>query len=557
MKTQPMKLASFIRVGIRGSVAFGAGLALVGVAAAQDEAKPENPQPQTKPITPPKVDPAATMLEPVPVDQFRKQFRHGLQIAQTFSLEDQLLTYHKDYVFRDRPFMHWFGDSDYDSPLGWDSVLSARPIANLGRQMYKEGPLEDYPPLFGKLNPFTPHLMVYGDWRTAGGYSKNQNNEKSRIATRLNLDVDAQLTSTERIHAFFRPLENKRTITNVELGGADGGGHDDDVELDMQPDTLFLEGDLGPITQGITGKHNTADLPFAIGKIPLFFQNGVWFDDAFVGAAFTIPAMNSAKLDISNMDVTAFVGVDDVTSGAIKDSGLTNSGLEGGTKMVGVASFIETHSGYAEIDYGYTVNNDRGADADSHNFSAAWTKRYWNWLSNSVRVILNGGNNTKEGQLILCENSFRTPQPYTLLPYFNFFAGFGTPESLARDGGAGGVLKNTGINFEADALTLFPKLDDSGHDRIGAALGVEYLPNLFTAPHRQQIVLEVAALTSSANDTVVGGKLVKDTGDELGVGVRYQIALSSSWIFRCDAMVAGVENGDNLSGFRVEIRKKW
>ena len=55
------------------------------------------------------------------------------------------------------------------------------------------------------------------------------------------------------------------------------------------------------------------------------------------------------------------------------------------------------------------------------------------------------------------------------MPYANFWAGFGTTQSLARAGGAGGVLKNTGINFETDGLTGFPKLDDTAVNSVGGS----------------------------------------------------------------------------------------
>ena len=58
-----------------------------------------------------------------------------------------------------------------------------------------------------------------------------------------------------------------------------------------------------------------------------------------------------------------------------------------------------------------------------------------------------------------------------------------------RDGGAGGILKNTGILFDTDALTGFPSLDATGIDTMGGALGVEYLFDL-----DKQIVLEIAGL---------------------------------------------------------------
>ncbi len=512
-----------LNILIQSGALFTASFALASFSFAQETSPQGYPLPGVKPSTPPKFDPNAKAIE-VPPENFRAQFRPGLQIPHSFSLEDQLETYRK-------------------SP-----VDTQRPMLELGRELFREGPLKTYPNWMGEKNPIAPHLMVYGDWRTAAGVSDNGSNETARLATRLNLDIDAQITATERIHAFVRPFEDKNNITNVDftdqVGGDDGG--DDHIGFDLFLDTIFFEGDVGPITQGITGEHNSLDLPFAVGRIPLLFQNGVWMEDAFVGGAVTIPAMNSPKFDISNMDVTFFAGIDDVSSRSIKNEGIST---EGGTNLIGANSFIEMHSGYAEVGFGF-ASNDGAGGTDTLNVSAAWTKRYWDWLSNSLRVILNGGENTNGGALFLAENSFRTRQPYTLLPYLNMFLGLGDPESLARDAGAGGVLKNTGINFEADALTLFPRLDDTGHDRVGAAFGVEYLPSLFTAEHRQQIVLEVAAL-HSYDDT--NG----DLGDEVGVGARYQIAIATSWILRCDVMAGYVENGDDISGIRFEVRKKW
>ena len=60
----------------------------------------------------------------------------------------------------------------------------------------------------------------------------------------------------------------------------------------------------------------------------------------------------------------------------------------------------------------------------------------------------------------------------------NAWVGIDRPQSLARAAGAGDILKNTGINFETDGLTGFPKLDDTGRDTFGAVLGIEYLSDL-------------------------------------------------------------------------------
>ena len=95
--------------------------------------------------------------------------------------------------------------------------------------------------------------------------------------------------------------------------------------------------------------------------------------------------------------------------------------------------------GYFELDYGYTLGRKKFDDLSYHNLSAAFTRRYFDLISNSVRVIYNVGQDpdhgerrTADGVLILIENSLISPLPLTLIPYFNAFAGFNKPQSLAR-----------------------------------------------------------------------------------------------------------------------------
>ena len=135
------------------------------------------------------------------------------------------------------------------------------------------------------------------------------------------------------------------------------------------------------------------------------------------------------------------------------------------------------------------------------------------------------------------------------MPYANFFVGSNRPQSLARDFGAGGILKNTGINFETDGLTGFPKLDDTANDTYGGALGVSYLFNL-----DQQVVFEVAGLSPFGRDDKPG-RVAR--GDQAAIGARYQRPLSKSWIFRTDAIWGMRENDDDLSGVRAELRLKF
>jgi len=459
-------------------------------------------------------------------------------------------------VFRPDPT---YGDKPYDAKKQLDiygakyANPTARPLLELGRELYTSGPFRPAINAVGKKNLLIPHLHVYGDYRAAIAYNDNGKKEKWTLANRLNLDIDFKLTATERVHAFMRPLDKNGNFTRFDFGG--GNEKELKVQLDGNADALFFEGDLGPILEGITDRHNNIDLPFAVGLMPLLFQNGIWVEDAFTGAAFTIPARNSALLDISNMDITFFAGFDKVTSRAVvKQNGDLVDDRH--NRIYGAAAFIEANQGYWEIGYGYTDPKDDGNnpldDLSYNSLTASFTRRYWGLLSNSVRTIWSFGQNrdtglnrTADGFLLLIENSLITPKPLTLVPYLNLFIGNDKPQSLARDAGAGGVLKNTGILFETDGLTGFPKMDDTGNDTMGGALGLEYLFNL-----NQQIVFETAIVNDIGRDSVT-------KGDQFGVGVRYQIPITNAFIFRADLTSAFLKNDEDLFGVRFEIRRKF
>ena len=438
------------------------------------------------------------------------------------------------------------------------AVDAPRPAIEWGYPMYQSGPVGNGITIFGDKNPARPQLLVYGDFRVGPGYNDNGNVDTANMAARLNLDIDLRLTATERFHAFLRPLDRNKIgrFTRVEFGGnqRDKFG-DHEILLDATPEALFFEGDLGQIAAGITDEYNLYDIPVAVGLMPMVLQNGIWMDDAILGGAITIPALNSRLLDISNMDITFFGGGDRVT---------TKSQLQGklqddhGVNIYGTAIFIETRGMYIEAGYGYTddTRNFLGTDFSYHNLTAAVTRRWFGKVSNSLRVVYNfnqdpgpGFAKTADGWLFLMENSLITHKPLTLVPYANFFVGSKKPQSLARDFGAGGILKNTGINFETDGLTGFPKLDDTANDTYGGAVGINYLFNL-----DQQVVVEVAGLNPFGRDNEAG-RVAK--GHQLAFGVRYQRPLSKQWIFRTDAIYGVRENEQDLAGIRAEMRFKF
>jgi hypothetical protein len=46
-------------------------------------------------------------------------------------------------------------------------------------------------------------------------------------------------------------------------------------------------------------------------------------------------------------------------------------------------------------------------------------------------------------------------------------------------------------------------------------------------------------------------------GDQYALGVRYQLPISTAWIARADAMYGWLDNAEDISGVRFELRRKF
>ena len=451
----------------------------------------------------------------------------------------------KEDLFRSGPQY----DKDYDAKGNLDIygakivVEPPRPPVELGRQQYTSGGYDKSSTILGELNPLLPGLAIYGDWRTAVAYNNNNGKDIAQIATRLNVDVDFKITGTERIHAFFTPLQRNNKFTRFEFGGADSNNRFNE-EFDFNPQTLFFEGDFGSLYSGFSGSEARFDLPFTVGLFPLVLQNGTWANDAILGGAITLPAKNSRKLGLPNYDITFFAAFDNVDN-----AGILGADRKHDANIYGVTTFIDAFGGYIEAGYGLLQGRDELDGQLTHFLTGAYSRRYFNTVSNSTRAFANFGNDKDdEGFLLISENSLITSLPSTLIPYANFFVGLGNPQPLV-DGFGAGLLKNVGINFETDALTGYPKLNDTGSNAWGGAIGLQYLFNL-----DQQLVFEVA-MVQPFGDPIPGIGVAKP---QYGFGVRYQIALDRAWLFRADATYQILEGGDDDNfGVRFELRRKF
>jgi hypothetical protein len=427
---------------------------------------------------------------------------------------------------------------------GKECVPTQRPLVELWRPFYGDGIFSPAIPVFSDVNPLTPQFLLYGDYRAGVGIHRDNGQPVRSVANRLALDMDLRLTGTERIHGFMAPLDHNGRFTRLDFSDSNNVEFED--ELDAQFETGFFEGDIGAMVGGLIGEDAPFDLPIAAGLMPLLYQNGIWMEDIVAGVAISLPWRHSVPLNWANYEPTFFAVFDQITSPAFDN----NNGV---ASAFGTAWFIEAYDGYIEADYAYVL--DRVDSTRSyHNSALAYTRRYFEKISNSVRVINNAGqqrdplDRTADGTIILLENAFLTSEATTVIPYANFFYGVRRPQSVARAVAAGGILRNTGILFELDNLTGYPTLDATGTSNFGGAFGI----NIFASNFRRQFVFEFAAL-----DTHSDPLFSSAAGPEYGIGGRYQQAINNWTLLRLDAMVGMRDNDSDIYGTRAEWRWKF
>ena len=469
--------------------------------------------------------------------------------ASTLSLVDRSVcpamnwAHADDFSATPLPVDPWFHDADSEQTVYDDKqpVPTQRPWIEWGRKFYGSGITPPSETWLGDTNLVQQQLYLYGDYRTGISTGRNDLARIDNWASRLNLDLDYRITATERFHAFFGPLNRATQFTRLERVDGDW---EYQTFYNLNPVTAYFEGDAGALLGGAAGTPSPFELPVTAGLVPLVFQNGIWLEDAASGFAFAIPARHSRLLNWANFDATFFAVFDQINSpafGADKHA----------AQAFGTALFIDAYDGYIETGYAY-LNDREGLGRSYHNATASYTRRYFDRISNSIRLITNMGQDlpkadrTADGALLLIENSLVTNEPLTVVPYFNLFAGWGRPQSVARAGVAGGVLRNTGINFEIDGLNGYPTLDATGADTAGGSIGVDLIGDDLD----RQWLLEASYVTAHGDRALI-------SGDQFALGTRYQVAISHRSIIRFDTMYGWEKGDNNINGSRIEYRWKF
>ncbi len=376
-----------------------------------------------------------------------------------------------------------------------------------------------------------PSLWVFGTYRTAIQTFNDGDETFSEWANRLDVFANLQLTGTERILLGIRALDDDGRFTGYNLNPDDRDGSVN--ELNANVTTLFFEGDFGEIFPDLDPDDGLSlDLGFAVGRQPLFYQEGMLINDDIDAIGITRNTL--LPKGGSDLQLTFLYGWGDIH----RDDNIEETGAQlfGGFLT---ADFPKTT---INADFVYVYNHETPTDGAYWGVSGVQRIGHFNTSFRLLgsHALQDESAAVSSGYLLFAEASW-TPAWTHDNVYVNAFWGLDSFSSAARDPASGGPLGRTGILFAAVGLGRYgAALGNRADDSVGTAIGYQ----LFLDETRKQLIVELGGRTGTASD--VDGALA--------LGARYQQAIGQNFVLQLDAFGSIQESRDEGFGARVELR---
>ncbi len=363
--------------------------------------------------------------------------------------------------------------------------------------------------LFGKT--FKPACNLNGTLRLnyIGGRIDAENS--IIFAPSLNLDLDVQLTNTERFHLLFRPFDhgvsgsparfNRATQWRPKRGQGQktGSAH----HLDFEPDRVWFE--MQPFTWLSPQDLVPVDINVAVGRIPLAFHNNYWWNEDFLG--FSISKNNIYLPPLQNLNVITFWAFDEL-----------NSFQE--ATVAGLGAFIDYRGYFIEATFAYAWDRTKRNDRFFAGVSA--TKQIG--LSGvSLRLMLNEDNGEQGGAdlgaLFVIETETRIFHESLYGGEVRLYVnGFYATRNWAPVGG--GNVARQGFLFQTDRSISIPALVNRGIDSGGGAIGV-----IFNPEGTVTVTPELGFLRDERKRSRTGRRAAGNL-EQIGLGLRVQAGLA-------------------------------
>lgn len=386
-----------------------------------------------------------------------------------------------------------------------------------------------------------PALWVFGDYRTALNYvADDDTGDLEEWANSMDLFANLQISGTERVLLGINPLQENGNSSGY-IGRPKGNGNGTRNNLNGRITALFFEGEFGEIFPRLDPEDRGAyDLGFAIGRQPIFFQEGVMLND-------TIDAIGI------NRDTLQFPGVVDSRLTMLfgwNEVNRDDNQEDEDALLYGLFSETDFRASTVNVDFAFVDSDDVPTGPGDGFYAGVAATQRLGLVNTSFRVNSSHAQDTpgaavSDGVLLMAETSF-TPAGTDDVAYFNGFIGFDHYASASRSLTSGGPLGRVGILFTSPGIgTVGAPVSNRADEVAGGAIGYQ----MFFDNARRQVIAEVGGRIS--DDSRTSGN--STPGDQGGIGARFQQAIGQRHVFQVDVFaVARQGESDNLG-----IRTEW
>jgi hypothetical protein len=336
-------------------------------------------------------------------------------------------------------------------------------------------------------------FTAYGSYRLFGFALEENGRRQDVVGHQLLLDLDLQLTGTERFHVQYRPIGERNT------GGSYYQFSDPEGYVDNstgEPDRYWFEGEIHSMLGAFVDPFAVLDYRVLAGKFPLSLQNGLLMNDDVIGLMLSKNTIYLGTLSLLN--VQAFYAFNDVDSFPGDSANLYGMHI--------TADYRKT---FYEITYAF-LENEADATRNQH-FAAISRTAFYGPLTVSGRALFKWGDEggRGDGQLFVLEASHGRvfDDNWTGVEHAVFYGN----AFLATEGWnsiSGGNFNRLRTPFEVDPLVRIAAGRDPG-DNWGLALGVQ----LFRRHDDESIIPEVAFEAPEGNSVFgLGLRYLRKTG---------------------------------------------
>lgn len=223
------------------------------------------------------------------------------------------------------------------------------------------------------------------------GFALEQNNRRQDvIGNQLSIDLDLQLTGTERFHVQFRPLGDGNSGGSFYQFSNPVGYEDNST---AEPQRFWFEGELHSIFGSYLNPFAVMDYNVVAGKFPLALHNSLLMNDEILGVVLS---KNTIYLgNLSNLNVQAIYGHNDVNA----------FGPQQG-QLYGMHAQADYRKIFFEATYAF-VQHDFDSTRDSH-FTAFSATKFFGPISVAARRLFKWGDEggRGDGQLCVLESNY-------------------------------------------------------------------------------------------------------------------------------------------------------